>query len=76
MLRIKYISCGSHGFREEDFKGFFSIISLSNLLIPGRGKFEPQEYDLQDFLLERHTKYIRCVPHCFRDEDLLKRFPL
>ena len=30
-------------------KGFFSIISLWNLLIPGRGQFEPQEYDLQEF---------------------------
>ena len=27
-LHTKYVSCGPHGFREEDFLSFFSIISL------------------------------------------------
>ena len=36
LLHTKYISCGSHGFREEDFFfKFFPIISLLELMTPG-----------------------------------------
>ena len=44
LLHIQYISCGPHGFREEDF--FFPIISLWELITPGQ--FGPQGLDWQD----------------------------
>ena len=35
LLHTKYISCGPHGFREEDFLKIFPIISLWELMTPG-----------------------------------------
>ena len=40
LLHAKYISCAPHGFREEDILSF-PIISLLELLIPGRDQFGP-----------------------------------
>ena len=34
LLHTKYISCGPHGFREEDFSKFFPIISPWELMTP------------------------------------------
>ena len=34
LLHAKYMSSGSHGFREEDFFYFFPIISLWELMTP------------------------------------------
>ena len=35
LLHTKYVSCGPHGFREEDFFKVFPIISLWELMTPG-----------------------------------------
>ena len=35
LLHTKYVSRGPHGFREENFKSFFPIISLWELMNPG-----------------------------------------
>ena len=47
LLHNKYISCGPHGFREEDFIRF-PIVSLWKLLIPEADQFEPQGLDWQN----------------------------
>ena len=39
----KYISCGSHGFKEKDFLSFSHYKSMENL-----GQFGPQGLDWQD----------------------------
>ena len=48
LLHTKYVSCGPHGLREEDFLSF-SFISLWELMTPGAcGQFGPQGLDWQD----------------------------
>ena len=47
LLHTKYISSRPHGFREEDLK-VFPIISLRELMTPGRDHFGPKGLDRQD----------------------------
>ena len=44
LLHTKYISAGSHGFREEDF----FPLSLWELMTSGCGQFGPQRHGWQD----------------------------
>ena len=47
LLHTKYINCGPHGFREDFFFLNFPIITLWELMTPGRS-LGPQRVDLQD----------------------------
>ena len=62
LLHIKYISSVPHGFREEDFFKVFPIISLWELMTPGRGKFGAQGLDWQDLCRRQlnTTTYLIC----------------
>ena len=80
MLQTKYISCGPHGFREEDFLSFFNYKSMGIKdpwdmanLDPGGLIGMIHVGDHQTLL---HTKYISCRPHGFIEEDFFKFFPL
>ena len=43
LLHTKYVSCGPHGFREEDFLSFSHYKSMgANDPHPERGQFGPQ----------------------------------
>ena len=48
LLHTKYISCGPHGFREEDFVSFSHYKSMGANDPPGHGQFWPQGLDWQD----------------------------
>ena len=71
MLHTKYISS----------KGFFSIISLRELITPwGMASLGPRgligSIYVRDHKTLLHTKYISCRPHGFRVEDVFKFFPI
>ena len=49
LLHTKYTSFRPCGFREEDFKMFFPIISLWQIMTPpGLSQFGPQVHDWQE----------------------------
>ena len=48
LLLTKYESSEPCGFGEEDFFYAFPIVSLWELMTPGRGHFLPQGHDWQD----------------------------
>ena len=68
----KYISYGSHGFKEKDFLSFSHYKSMENLDPKGgasldhRGLIGRIYVDNQKTLL--CTKYISCDPHSFRED--------
>ena len=47
LIHIKYVNCGPHGFKEEDF---FSIKSIGANDPPEHGQFGPQGLDWQDYV--------------------------
>ena len=76
-LHTKYVSCGPHGFRREDFFKFFFFHYKS------MGANDPRSVPRLDprGLIGRiyvgnhqtllHTKYISSWPHGFRGEDFI-----
>ena len=74
LLHTQYISCGSHGFRDEVFI-VVRIVSLRELMTPGHGQFGPQwldwQFDVVVYYTLLHTKYISSGPHGFREEEFL-----
>ena len=48
MLHTKYIGCGPHGFREEDFLSFSHYKSMGVHDSLGHGQFGPKRLDWQD----------------------------
>ena len=75
LLHTQYISCGPHGFREEDFLSLFHYKSREandpwgvTSLVP-RGMIGRIDVVNQYTLLL--SKYISSGPHGFREEDFL-----
>ena len=75
MLHAKYVSCGPHGYREDDFLSFSHYKSMGANEPCSMASLDPMGLigtiyvgDHQTLL---HTKYISCGPHGFREEDLL-----
>ena len=78
LLHTKYISCGPHGFREENFFSFFHYKSMVANGPWGVASLGP--WDLigriyvGDHYTLLHTKYISCGPHGFREENFFSFF--
>ena len=74
MLHTKYVSCGPHGFREENFLSFSHYRSMGVQDPLGHGQFGPRgligRIYVGDHKTLLYTKYISCGPHVFREEDL------
>ena len=70
LQHTKYMNCGPHGFREEDFLRF-PIISLWELMTPGHGQFRPQGLHWQDLCRKplNIATYLSCGPHSFSEKD-------
>ena len=73
LLHTKYLSCGPHGFREEDFVIFFHYKSMGANDPQGVARLCPRGWIgriyVGDHQLLLHTKYVSCGPHGFREED-------
>ena len=74
MLRTKYISSGTYGFREEDFFLFFPRYkSMGANESRGVINFDPRgmvvRIYVDDHLTLLHTKYLSSGPYGFREED-------
>ena len=72
MLHIKYISCGPHGFREEDFLNFSHYKSVGDNDPRDVASLDPKgligRIYVGDHQTLLHTKYISCGPHEFREK--------
>ena len=75
LLHTQYISCGSHGFREEDFLSFSHYKSMGANDPRGMASLDPRglidRTDVGYYYTLLHTKCISSWPHGFREEDLL-----
>ena len=69
----KYISCGPHGFREEDFLSFSQYKSLGSNDLWGTASLDVRclvgRIYIGDHLTLLQTKYVSSGPHGFREED-------
>ena len=77
MLHTTYVSCGPHGFREEDFLKFFFHFKSMGANDPwGVASSDPRgligRMYVRDYYTLLHTKYISSGPHGFREEDFFK----
>ena len=75
LLQMQYISCGPHGFREEDFLSFLHYKSMDNNNPRGMASLDLRGLIGRTCVVDHytllHTKYISSGPHGFREEDLL-----
>ena len=75
MLHIKYISCGPHGFREENVLQyfFFHYKSMGANESCGVANLDPRgmvgRIYVGDHKTLLHIKSVSSVPHGFREED-------
>ena len=80
LLHTQYISCGPHGFREEDFLSFFHYKSMGANGSRSMASLDPRSLIgriyTEDHYTVLHTKYISSGPHGFKEEDFFKFFPL
>ena len=80
LLHTQYISCGPHGFREEDFFNFLHFKSRGANDPWGMASLDPRGLIGRIYVVDHytllHTKYISSGPHGFREEDHFKFFPL
>ena len=71
LLHTQYISCGPHGFREEDYLRFSHYKSMEANDPRGVVSLDPRGligriYEVDHYTL-LHTKYISSGPHGFRE---------
>ena len=75
MLHTIYISCGLHGFREEDFLSFSHHKSKGANYPMGMASLDPWGLIGRIYVVDHytllHTNYISSGPHGFRKEDFL-----
>ena len=75
LLHTKYVNCGPHGFREEDFLSFIHYKSMGANDPRGMACLSPRglidRIYVGDHLPLLHTKFISSGPHGFREEDFL-----
>ena len=79
LLHTNDISCGPHGFKEEDFSSFvFHHKSMGANDPRGMVTLDPRSLIgsiyVGDHYALLHTKYISCEPHGFREEDVFLVF--
>ena len=64
LLHTQYISCGLHGFREEDFLSFLHYKSMGTNDPQGMASLDPRGLIGRIYIVNQytllHTKYIRC----------------
>ena len=75
LLHAQYISCWSHGFREEDFYSCSHCKSTGANDPRSMASLDPSgligRFDVVDYYTLLHTKYISFGPHGFREEEFL-----
>ena len=75
LLHTQYISCGAHGFREEDFLSFSHYKSMTANDPQGMASLNPRGLIGRIYVVDHytllHTKYISSGPHGFQEEDFL-----
>ena len=80
LLHSQYISCGPHGFREEDFLRFSHYKSMGANGPRCMASLDPRSLIGRIYVVDHytllHTKYISSGPHGFREEDFFTFFPL
>ena len=73
MLHTRYVSCGPHGFREEDFFSHYKSMGANDPW--GVASLGPRgmigRICVGDHYTLLHTKGVSCGPHGFREEDFL-----
>ena len=69
LLHTKFVSCGPHGFREEDLS-FFHYKSMGANDPWGMASLDPRGLICRIYVGDHktllHTKYVSCGPHGFR----------
>ena len=68
MLHTKYISCGPHGFREEDLFPFTGVNDPQGVASLDLRGLVGRMY-VGDYYTSLHTLSVSSRPHDFREED-------